>query len=46
MDSNSLFLSKYDFEFYVNDKKFDLTTDDIKTFTKSRLKNTLCTKIY
>lgn len=30
MDSNSLFLSKYDFEFYVNDKKFDLTTDDIK----------------
>ena len=29
MDSNSLFLSKYDFEFYVNDKKFDLTTEDI-----------------
>ncbi|MDY3201600.1 MAG: hypothetical protein AB7S49_12535 [Arcobacter sp.] len=30
MDSNSLFLRKYNFEFYLNEKKFDLTTDDIK----------------
>ncbi len=30
MESNLAFLSKYNFEFYLNDKKFDLTTDDIK----------------
>ena len=30
MDSNKLFLSKYDFELILNDKKFSLTTDDIK----------------
>lgn len=30
MDSNSLFKSKYSVEFDINDKIFDLTTDDIK----------------
>ena len=30
MDSNSLFKSKYNVEFDVNNKKFDLTTEDIK----------------
>lgn len=30
MTSNDKFLSKYDFELDVNDKKFDLTTNDIK----------------
>ena len=30
MDSNTLFQSKYNLEFYVNDKQFDLTTEDIK----------------
>ena len=30
MTSNSIFLSKYNLELDVNDKKFDLTTSDIK----------------
>ena len=30
MDSNKLFLSKYDFELILNDKKFPLTTEDIR----------------
>ena len=30
MDSNSLFQSKYNFEFFINDKLFTLTTEDIK----------------
>ena len=30
MTSNDKFLSKYDFELDVNDKKFNLTTEDIK----------------
>lgn len=30
MDSNVVFESKYNFEFYINDVKFGLTTDDIK----------------
>ena len=30
MDSNKLFLSKYDFELIINDKKFPLSTEDIK----------------
>lgn len=30
MTSNDQFLSKYDFEIDINDKKFDLTTSDIK----------------
>jgi hypothetical protein len=30
MDSNSLFQSKYNFEFFINDKVFALTTEDIK----------------
>lgn len=30
MISNERFLSKYDFELYLNDKKFTLTTEDIK----------------
>ena len=30
MDSNALFLSKYNFELSINDKIFGLTTDDIK----------------
>ena len=30
MDSNSAFLDKYSFELYLNEKKFDLTTEDIK----------------
>lgn len=30
MESNYNFLAKYDFEFYVNNKKVDLSTDDIK----------------
>ena len=30
MDSNTLFQSKYNFELYVNDKVFPLTTEDIK----------------
>ena len=30
MNSNKEFLSKYNFELYINDKKFDLTTEDIK----------------
>lgn len=29
MDSNSAFLDKYSFEFYMNDKKFDLSTADM-----------------
>lgn len=29
MDSNSAFLDKYSFEFYLNDKKFDLSTTDM-----------------
>lgn len=29
MDSNSVFLDKYSFEFYMNDKKFDLSTADM-----------------
>lgn len=29
MDSNSAFLEKYNFEFYLNDKKFDLSTSDM-----------------
>mgnify|MGYP005614462045 CR=1 FL=1 len=30
MESNQKFLSKYNFEMYLNDKEFDLTTEDIK----------------
>lgn len=30
MDSNELFLKKYNFELIINDKKFDLTTEDIR----------------
>ena len=30
MESNKLFLSKYNFEMLLNDNKFPLTTDDIK----------------
>lgn len=30
MESNQKFLSKYNFKMYVNDKEFDLTTQDIK----------------
>jgi hypothetical protein len=30
MDSNVLFKSKYNFDLYINDKNFALTTDDIK----------------
>ncbi len=30
MDSNALFLSKYNFELTINEKTFGLTTDDIK----------------
>lgn len=30
MESNQNFLTKYNFEMYINDKKFDLTTQDIK----------------
>ena len=30
MDSNALFLSKYNFELSINDKIFGLTTDDMK----------------
>ena len=30
MDSNKLFLSKYDFELTLNGKVFPLTTEDIK----------------
>jgi hypothetical protein len=30
MDSNSLFKSKYNVEFRINDSEFDLTTEDIK----------------
>ena len=46
MDSNKLFLSKYDFELILNDKKFSLTTDDIKYSQRvmekiSQHKNTL-----
>lgn len=29
MDSNSAFLDKYNFEFYLNDKKFELSTTDM-----------------
>lgn len=30
MDSNVLFKSKFDLELYINDRMFDLTTEDIK----------------
>ena len=30
MDSNTLFNSKYNLEFFINDREFDLTTEDIK----------------
>lgn len=30
MKSNAIFQAKYDFEFYINEVKFGLTTDDIK----------------
>lgn len=30
MDSNEAFLKKYDLELYLNDKKFDLSTEDIR----------------
>ena len=32
MDSNVLFRSKYNFDFFINDKQFALTTEDIVTF--------------
>lgn len=39
MDSNEIFLKKYDLELYINGKKFDLTTDDIKFSQKVIDKN-------
>ena len=30
MDSNVLFRSKYNFDFFINDKQFALTTEDIR----------------
>lgn len=45
MESNLKFLSKYEFEFVLNGKKVELSTQDIK-YSQRVLEKNLNTKIY